>query len=112
LASERPDSSSKKIATKINLKASPSTVKDGHTITLTATVSPSKATGTVSLYAGIAPGKPVEFLAERPLVKGVAKGSEKIPDGITGEFVIKAVYSGSKTYKSSTSSVEKVKVKE
>jgi hypothetical protein len=78
---------------------------------VTATVAPSKATGTVSLYGGLAPGKPTELLIKRPLVKGVATGTETVPKEFAGfTVVIKAVYSGSSKYASSTSSTISVKV--
>jgi hypothetical protein len=103
--------SSKKTSTTTKLKVSATTVKAGDAMTVTATVAPSKATGTVSLYGGLAPGKPTELLIKRPLVKGVATGTETVPKEFAGfTVVIKAVYSGSSKYASSTSSTISVKV--
>ncbi len=103
--------STKKTATTTKIKASSTSVKPGQKVTLTVTVTPSKATGSISLYGGIAPGKPTEFLAKHALVNGVAKGTETVPSTFAGATVVlKAVYTGSSKYATSTSNTISIKV--
>jgi hypothetical protein len=92
-----------KIATTTKLKASATNVKASQKITLTATVAPSKANGTVTFYGRPAPSKPFVKITKVTVSGGVAKLTGKI--GIVGTIGFKAEYSGSSTFKPSTSAI-------
>jgi uncharacterized protein YjdB len=102
----------KKIATTIKLKASPTTVAAGQTLTLTADVLPAKATGTVTAYYSYTATGPFEAIESIPVTKGVAKGSQTIPSAFaeTEPVWFKVVYNGSSKYASSKSKAVKVNI--
>jgi hypothetical protein len=93
-----------KKSTKISLKASPSTIKEGQKITITALVTPSKATGDVTFYV-----VGTSYKEKVPLKGGEVK--ETVPQAPPGTYKLKAVYDGSSKYSSSTSSTIKVVIK-
>jgi endoglucanase len=82
--------------TTTTLSSSTTTPKAGANFTLTATVSPSAATGTVTFYSG------TTALGTGTINSGVATLSTSI--ATAGSYSLTAVYGGSTTYATSTSS--------
>jgi hypothetical protein len=89
-------------STSTTLASSTATPAAGASFTLTATVSPSAATGTVTFYNG------TTSLGTGTLSSGVATLSTSI--ATAGTYSITAVYAGSSTYATSTSSAVSITV--